>query len=216
MQADQSEPPDYELLAKIKGQANSPEEIDAAWQELYARHSEFLYRCLLKEKEKLERFGLDIEEIVFQTFQKVYRTRAKSFRQGTYVDAESARNHVTSWLLEIARKLLIDAVRRPKSVQTTFIDPTEPSNSLSRAECSTDVDEYIELHHCVRNTLTEEQQEVLWFFNDHYSTQTGKSHPPKELLTEFSGRMNSNPTALRKSYERIKSKLAESLKPIYK
>ncbi len=216
MQADQSEPPDHQLLLTIKEEHNSLEMVETAWKTLYARHAEFLYRCLLKEKAKLDRFGVDLEEIVFQTFDKVYRTKAKSFRPGSYANIEAARNHVTSWLIEIAKNLLVDAVRRPKSVSAAFVETTEPNNSLSKAESVDAVDEHVELHMCIRSVLTDNQQDVLWFFMEHYSSETGMSHPPKEVLAEFATQMNSSSVALRKAYERIKKKLKESLKPVYK
>ncbi|GAA4446225.1 sigma-70 family RNA polymerase sigma factor [Novipirellula rosea] len=210
------EPPDHELLDKIKCSDSEETEVAKAWKELYARHHEFLYGCLNRERANLERFGIDVEEIVCRTFQRVLRTKARSFVVGEYQSNAQSRNHVTSWLLEIARKLLIDAVRRPRSVKAAFLDPTEPDNSLAKAEYEDDVDSFADLHRRIRQQFTDKQQEIIWFFIDHYSPQTGKSHPPPELIAEFAHKLDSNPAALRKQYERLKKKLAESFEPASK
>jgi DNA-directed RNA polymerase specialized sigma24 family protein len=75
----QSEPPDEELIRRIQRKKDDFASSAAAFEILYRRHIQFLYRCVRHADQRLVGFAIGAEDIVDETFAKVWLTAADSF-----------------------------------------------------------------------------------------------------------------------------------------
>lgn len=210
------DPKDDELMLRIKRRNADPALADEAFETLYERHHQLLFKSIENANHKLVGFGIDAADIVIETFDKVWNGAADTFNPGNYDKPDGRFVHVQFWLQTIAKNLLKATLRKPGNLLP--IDPIGDSESLFGSileEFDTDADEsgndsYEWLHRLVASSLKEREQAIIWFKIASYDRETGKSEPPADELEGFCREWKIKPLAFRKAYSRALEKLANA------
>jgi len=207
----QAEPPDEELIRKIRSKETNAGAAEAAFTTFYDRHVQFLYRCIASADRVLVGHALGAEDIVIETFEKVWQGGADSYEQPPGLSARDASLRTEKWLATIARNLLKDKLRSRKIVLP--LDPGENEELFTdRADDNLVVD-HLQLVGLVGSALSERDAAIVWFKIDHYNPETRQSQPPAEELDTFCREWELSPAALRKAYERAIAAIRLALSP---
>ncbi|MCI0535516.1 MAG: hypothetical protein L0Z50_09820 [Verrucomicrobiales bacterium] len=211
-----TEPPecrDDELLLLIRDKEANPALADSAWLELYRRHAEFVYRCLLRAR-RLVGTGFDEEDVVVRTFEHVYLKAASSFRAGDYSGPEDARRHVRKWLNQIAQFQLLNLVA---SREAACLMPRDPHSLVKRIwpddrpewDGSEELDRVRDIATRVLDHL---DFQIVWFKMQHFDPVTRISSPPSDELATFCEVHGISKELLRQRYVRALAQLKEALR----
>jgi DNA-directed RNA polymerase specialized sigma24 family protein len=200
-----SEPPDEELLQHMRRKQEDFPAAREAWGVFYVRHVQFLYRCIANADRVLVGFGIGAEDIVEETFTKVWESGADSFSVPQELDPEEATLCCKGWLAKIARNLIRDKLRSRKP---DLVDPDENEELFTAPE--TAVEQFLGIHQLVTRTLSERDAAIVWFKIGYYNPDTGKSQPPRDVHDAFCKERGITPDVLRKAYDRALKLLGEA------
>jgi DNA-directed RNA polymerase specialized sigma24 family protein len=207
----QAEPPDEELIRKIRDKEADPGAAEEAFTAFYERHVQFLYRCVASAERRLVGFGLGAEDIVIETFEKVWRRAAHSFSQPAGLSPEGASLRARQWLASIACNLVKDRLRSRKHLLP--IDPGENEELFAEGTDCAFAAGHLQLIELVASALSPRDAAIVWFKVEHYDPETRQSQPPTEDLETFCQQWALSPAALRKAYERALATLRLALFP---
>lgn len=203
----QSEPPDEELLQRMRRKNEDCAAAREAWGVFYLRHVQFLYCCVANADRILVGFAIGTEDIVEQTFTKVWESAADSFCLPEGLDRGAATLCCKAWLATIARNLVRDKLRSRKNDP---IDPDENVALFAALEADEAVVQCLGIHQLVTRTLSERDAAIVWFKIRYYDPETKKSQPPHDAHDAFCKEWSITPGTLRKAYERSLTALSEA------
>jgi DNA-directed RNA polymerase specialized sigma24 family protein len=206
--SDIPEPPDEELLERMR---RKQEDFPAAredWGVFYERHVQFLYLCVSSADRALAGRGIGTEDIVEATFTKVWESAADSFQVPDGLAAEAAGRCCQAWLATIARNLVRDKLKARKP---DLVDPDENEELFPEPETPTE--QRLGMYDLVTRTLSERDAAIVWFKIRYYNPDTGKSQPPRDMHDAFCKEWGVTPDVLRKAYDRALKMLAEAYTP---
>jgi DNA-directed RNA polymerase specialized sigma24 family protein len=212
-----TEPPecrDDELILLIQKKDANPATADAAWLELYRRHSEFVFRCLQRSRRLIGK-GFDEDDVVERTFTHVYLKAASSFKPGEYSSTDDARRHVRRWLNQIAQFQLLNLIALR---DCAILMPRDPSawrlaSLEARQDHFADNDAESErVRQIVASVLDPLDLQIIWFKLQHYDPITGVAAPPADELAAFCETHEITKELIRKRYERALAKVEEALR----
>ena len=202
----QFEPPDEELLQRMRRKNENFPAAREAWSVFYLRHVQFLYCSVANADRILVGFAIGAEDIVEETFTKVWELAAE-FSSPEGLDQESATLCCKAWLATIARNLVRDKLRSRKNDP---IDPDENEALFTAPEAVEAVEQCLGLYQLVTRTLSERDAAIVWFKIGYYDPETGKSQPYRDAQDAFCKEWGITPDALRKAYERSLNVLREA------
>lgn len=202
-----SEPPDEELLQYIRRKQEDFSAARVAWGVFYARHVQFVYRCVFNADRVLAGCGLGTDDIVTETFTKVWETGADSFRVPDGLAPEEAGLCSKGWLATIARNLVRDKLRSRRPDQ---VDPDEHEELFPAPDAVDVVQQCLGIHQLVTRTLSERDAAIVWFKIQHYDPDTGLSQPPRDVHDAFCKEWRITPEVLRQAYGRALKLLCEA------
>ena len=198
------------LLGLIDRKNEDPDSAADAWVELHSRHVRFVYGCV-RDAGSLVGRGLDIEDIVEQTFQRVYLTAAETFRPGEYADDAAARRHVLGWLAAIARNEFFKAIESRGSEYLAVYEPDPEALSDSDSERAQQVGEpQKQLRQVAETVLSPDELEIVWLKMQYFDVDTGDSRLPSDELEKICTRQGITKAAFRKRYDRALDKIQEA------
>lgn len=207
----QAEPPDEELIRKIRDKEDDFRSAEEAFTIFYERHVQFLYRCVVNAERRLVGFGIGAEDIVIETFEKLWRGATTSFSQAPGLSPDDASLRAKKWLTSIACNLIKDKLRSRKHVLP--FDPGENEELFAEGVNCDSALAHLQLVELVTSTLSERDAAVVWFKIRHYDPDTRQSQPPAEDLGAFCLKWQLSPAALRKAYGRAIAALRSALSP---
>jgi len=212
MSETQAEPPDEELIRRIRNKESDFGAAHGAFTVFYERHAQFLYRCIRNADRRLVGYGLGTADIVEETFEKVWLGAAHSFFQPVGLSPTEAARRTDQWLASIACNLVKDKVRSRKHVLP--IDPGGENEELFAEDPDSRlVVAHIQLIEIVATALNERDAAIVWFKVGHYDRETRQSQPPAEELEAFCREWELSPAALRKAYQRALVTIRLALSP---
>lgn len=211
MSETQAEPPDEELIRKIRNKELDVNLAKEAFAAFYERHVQFLYRCVRNADRRLVGFGLGTPDIVEETFEKVWLGAAHTYSQPPGLSTSEATRRTEQWLASMACNLVKDKLRSRKQVLP--FDPTENAEPFAEVADSTLVVPHLQLIEFVATALSERDAAIVWFKVQHYDAETRQSQPPADELAAFCDEWDLTPAALRKAYERALTSIRQALAP---
>lgn len=212
MSETQAEPPDEELIRRIRNKETDFGAAQGAFTVFYERHAQFLYRCIRNADRRLVGYGLGTADIVEETFEKVWLGAAHSFSQPVGLSPPEAARRTDQWLASIACNLVKDKLRSRKHVLP--IDPCGENEELFAENTDSSlVVLHLQLIDLVATVLSERDAAIVWFKIRHYDPETRQSQPPAGELKAFCGEWQVTPAALRKAYERALITIRLALSP---
>jgi DNA-directed RNA polymerase specialized sigma24 family protein len=179
-----SEPPDEELLKRIRRKKVNFAAAKEAWEVFYVRHRQFLYRCVLNADRVLVGYGIGTDDIVVDTFAKVWESVADSFVVPDGMALGESTLCCKAWLATIARNLVLD---RLKSRKQDLVDPDENEELFTAPESA--AEQYLGIY---------------------YNSDTRQSQPPRDVHDAFCKEWGITPEVLRKAYNRALKLLGEA------
>lgn len=203
---DTPEPPDEELLERMRRKQEDFAAAREAWGVFYKRHVQFLYCCVFSADRVLAGRGIGTDDIVEATFTRVWESGADSFHIQDGLAPEKAMLCCQAWLAKIARNLVRDKLRARKP---ELVDPDEELFP----ESETPVEQCLGMYDLVTRTLSERDAAIVWFKIRYYNRDTGKSQPPRDVHDAFCKEWAITPDVLRKAYDRALKMLAEAYTP---
>lgn len=205
----QSEPPSDELLRRIRNKEDLPA-AKLAFTVFYERHIQFLFRCAHYAERQLVGYGIGAEDVVAETFEKVWFGAGNSFSRPDGLSAADAARRAQAWLVSIARNLVKDKLKSRKHILP--IDPRGENEELFATEpTSAPASPHLQLIEHVASCLSERDAAIVWFKIRHYNYETRQSQPPPEELEVFCKHWELTAAALRKAYERALATLRLTL-----
>ena len=205
----QTEPPDEELIRRIQRKKDDFSTSVTAFTIFYDRHVQFLYRCVRHADQRLVGFAIGAEDIVEETFTKVWLTAADSFSFSDGLPPEEANLRCAQWLASIACNLVKDKLKSRKNVFP--IDPGGENEALfAEPEPVAVVARCVEIHQAVTMTLSERDAAIVWFKVGYYDPETGQSQPPRSAQDAFCKEWGITSATLRKAYERALSAIGKA------
>lgn len=202
------EPPDEELLERMRRKQEDFAAAREAWGVFFKRHVQYLYRCVSSADRVLAGRGIGTNDIVEATFTKVWESAADSFRIPVGLDPEAAGHCCQAWLSTIARNLVRDKLRARKP---ELVDPDENEELFPQPE--TPAEQCLGMYDLVTRTLSERDAAIVWFKIGYYNPDTGQSQPPRDVHDAFCKEWGITPDLLRKAYDRALKLLAEAYTP---
>ncbi len=202
-----SEPPDEELLQRMRCKQEDFPAARAAWGVFYARHVQFVYRCVFNADRVLAGSGAGTDDIVTETFTKVWETGADSFQVPNGVDPCTADHHCKAWLATIARNLVRDKLRSRKP---ELVDPGENENLFAAPETVDGAQQCHGIYEMVTRILSARDAAIVWFKMRYYNPETGESQPPRDVHDAFCKEQRITPAVLRQAYGRALKLLCEA------
>jgi RNA polymerase sigma factor (sigma-70 family) len=205
---DVSQASDDVLLAHIRDKENA-ETARAAWGAFYSRHIEFLFAVCFRTYGKT--LGQDgAENLVEDTFLRVYTTGAATYRGTDLLDPDAQRLQVRGWLTSIAHNIACDTLRGRRSAigiqlqheawQDQCDDLDLPVSNTTKRICE-----------LMGSILGEREQDVLrTTFHWHDPT---KEHQklPAPVLADLASRWKTTPENVRQIRSRALNKLKAAL-----
>lgn len=207
----QAEPPDEELLRKIRDKDDDVRSAEEAFTIFYDRHVQFVFRCVANAERRLVGFGIGAEDVVIETFERVWRGASASFSQPPGLSPKDAALRVRQWLASIACNLIKDKLRSRKHV--LLLNPGENEGLFVEGADSDLVIAHLQLVESVAATLSERDAAIVWFKIAHYDPDTCQSQPPAEDMEAFCRNWELSPATLRKAYVRALATLRQALSP---
>lgn len=206
----QVEPPDEELIRNIREKERDIGAAKRAFAVFYDRHVQFVFRCVRDADKQLVGYGLGTDDIVEETFAKVWSSGANSYRPVGSFSPDAACLRTRQWLASIACNLVKQTLRSRKHVLP--VDPGGENEELFAATPPpTSAAAHVQLMQVVASSLSERDAAIVWFKIGHYNTETRQSQPPPDELKAFCKEWSIAPPALRKAYERALVTLREAL-----
>jgi DNA-directed RNA polymerase specialized sigma24 family protein len=205
----QAEPPDEELIRKIRDKERDFSAAGRAFTVFYVRHAQFVYCCVRRADKQLVGYGLGAEDIVEETFSKVWECGANSFSMPSSLAPKAARLRTRQWLVAIACNLVRNKLRSAKHVLP--VDPCENDDLFVFDHPARSVTSHVQLMQLVASCLSERDAAIVWFKSGYYNRETGQSQPPLEELKAFCREWHIELAALRKAYERAIVTLRDAL-----
>jgi DNA-directed RNA polymerase specialized sigma24 family protein len=202
------EPPDEELLQRMRRKQEDFPAAREAWGVFFKRHVQFLYRCVASADRVLAGRGIGTDDIVEATFTKVWESAADGFRIPDGLAPEAAGCCCQAWLATIARNLVRDKLKTRKP---ELVDPDEKEELFPQP--GTPVEQCLGMYDLVAGTLSERDAAIIWFKIRYYNPGTGQSQPPREVHDAFCREWGITPDVLRKAYDRALKLLAEAYTP---
>lgn len=181
----------------------------AAFAEFYGRHSRYLFAQCAR------RYAGEAEDIVADTFRRVYETAAQFDRTALadLSDTTAARRLVRAWVGQIVRWVAADhfANRDRHGVTVTperisslpdnrCADPTNPAGD---SELVTEVRKVV-------GTLPEREQAIVWVLAHSWSPELGRLRWTQEDLDAIGERFD----LTRENIRQIRSRLVRRLRPL--
>ncbi len=201
----QLESTDKELLRRIGQKEDDFATAREAWGLFYVRHHQFLYCCVAKAGRVLAGCGIGTEDVVTETFTKVWESGADSFSEPEGLDREEATLRCKAWLATIARNMVRDKLRSRKP---ELVDPDENEELFTAPE--TAAEQCLGIHQLVMRTLNERDAAIVWFKIRYYNPDTKQSQPPRDVHDAFCKEWGITPNALRKAYDRALKLLSDA------
>jgi hypothetical protein len=171
----------------------------------YVRHRQFLYRCVLNADRVLVGYGIGTDDIVVDTFAKVWESVADSFVVPDGMALGESTLCCKAWLATIARNLVLD---RLKSRKQDLVDPDENEELFTAPESA--AEQYLGIYELVTRTLGERDAAIVWFKICYYNSDTRQSQPPRDVHDAFCKEWGITPEVLRKAYNRALKLLGEA------
>lgn len=208
----QERPPDVatasddELLALMRYGEN-PERARAAWAEFYSRHVGFLHGVCVRAY--ATRLRDEVQDLVAQTFRRVFTHGARTYRAADSGDAESRLRRLQGWLTTIAEGLARDMLRGPRrpGIQIEQEEWQEvPEHSGEPVSETT-----AEVRRLMQSILTDREEDVLRTTFHWYDPTKEHQKLPEEVLAELARRWNTTPDNIRQIRSRALRKLKDAL-----
>jgi len=204
------EPSDDDLL-RIIGQKEDREAAKIAWESLYNRHVKYLLGvCRQAYGWRLGPSAMD--DLVSETFIRVYETAAASYRPGAMADPDLRRQQVRAWLAAIAGHIALGLLCGRKIDAPIHLNQDEWQDvaHVSSEPESKLVAEVCRVMHLV---LTDKEQDVIRSTFLWNTPARDFQRMPESELVELASRYGTNATNIRKIRERALKKLRDALAP---
>jgi DNA-directed RNA polymerase specialized sigma24 family protein len=206
----QVEPPDEELIRKIREKERDVSAAKRAFAVFYDRHVQFVFRCVRNADKQLVGYGLGTDDIVEETFAKVWSSGANSYSLAGSFSPDAAYLRTRHWLASIACNLVKQNLRSRKHALP--VDPRGENEELFATEPPPNsAAAHVHLMRAVASSLSERDAAIVWFKSGYYNIDTRQSQPPPDELETFCKEWNIAPAALRKAYGRSLVTLREAL-----
>lgn len=205
-----SEPSDDVLLARISDKSDESS-CRAAWGTFYGRHAEYLYGvCMRAYRTKLGETG--VEDLVAETFLKVYDKAAETYQPAGDGDADYRRQRVRAWLGTIAKNLVRDTLRGRKRLPVSRLEHDEWRDIPEHEQCpqSASSDEVCRV---MERVLSEREQDVLRVTFHWHDPAKDHQKLPDEAVDELARLWNLKPDNIRQIRRRALQKLKNALPP---
>jgi RNA polymerase sigma factor (sigma-70 family) len=201
---------DDELL-RIIGQREDLEAAKISWEALYNRHVKYLLGvCRRAYGWKL---GVSAtEDLVSETFIRVYKTAAASYRPGTATAPDLRRQQVRAWLAAIARHIALGLLCGGKTDAPLHLNPDE-WQEIAHVTGEPESELVTEVSRLMQLVLTDKEQDII---RSTFLWNIPASHfqrMPESELAELASRYGTNATNIRKIRERALKKLRDALAP---
>ena len=199
---------DGDLLALISDKENA-ERARAAWGAFYSRHIKFLYAlCTRTYGKSLGHDG--VENLVADTFLRVFTSGAATYRGVELGDAEAHRRQVQGWLNSIAQSLACDMLRGGRKRIGTQLEQEEWQH---QSECLDLPVSKATLRTCelMKSSLTEREEDVLRTTFHWYDPTKKHQRLPEPVLADLARRWNTTPDNVRQIRSRALKKLKAAL-----
>jgi RNA polymerase sigma factor (sigma-70 family) len=207
---DGNELSDDVLLARISDKTDESS-CRAAWGTFYERHAEYFYGvCMRTYRTILGETG--VEDLVSETFLKVYDRSAASYRPAESGDVDFRRARVRAWLAAIAENLVRDIFRGRKRLPESRLEHEEWRDVSEHDKCAQSTATQ-EVCRVMEEVLSERERDVLRVtFHWHDPT---KDHQklPDEAVEELERLWDLKPDNIRQIRRRALQKLKAALPP---
>lgn len=201
-----TEPPDHELLRRIRNRDADSNTAERAFNLFFARHREYVFDQIGYAKRKLNAKGIDEADFCIGVFRKVWDSGSRTYSVDRANGTVEERLSVRAWLGTIAKNLLREELRDRHKV-------CEPGREFERRTEDAADDaavrqgiNAVELVQTVGAVLSERDAKVVWFKIEAYDPATGNAEPDSDAVLTFCNENEITPGYLRKIYSRsIKS-----------
>lgn len=195
-----SEPPDDELIAAMARQNENLEAAKAAFRIFFNRHRDYMIHHMRRVNARLAGYGLGVEDVVQEVFEKVWRSGHKSFKPEKRTPGACPLASTRSWLTTITLRKVQNILRRRSKDDP--IDPVDNEDLFVEPRRENSVQNAISVQQMVQNALSETDAAIVWFKMQYYDRETGESQPPREELDDFLAKHKLTDAAFRKRYSR--------------
>jgi len=207
---DGSEPSDDVLLARISDKSDESS-CRAAWGTFYERHAEYLYGvCMRAYRTILGETG--VEDLVAETFLKVYDKGAASYEPAEDGDADYRRQRVRAWLGTSAKNLVRDILRGRKRLPMSHLEHEEWQDVPEHDGCpqSKSAEKVCRV---MEEVLSERERDVLRVTFHWHNPAKDHQKLPDEAVEELARLWNLKPDNIRQIRKRALQKLKAALPP---
>lgn len=194
------EPPDEELIAAMGRQNEDLETAKAAFRIFFHRHRDYMIHHTRRVNARLAGYGLGVEDVVQEVFDRVWRIGHKSFKPERRTPGACPLASTRSWLTTITLRTIENILRRRSKVDP--IDPVDNEDLFVEPPYENKVRHAISVQQLVQNALSETDAAIVWFKMRYYDPETGESQPPREELADFLAKHKLTDAAFRKRYSR--------------
>lgn len=194
------EPPDEELIAAMGRQNENLEAAKTAFRIFFNRHRDYMVHHMRRVNGRLAGYGLGVEDVVQEVFNKVWKSGHKSFNPERRTLGACPLASTRSWLTTITLRIVENILRRRSKVDP--IDPVDNEDLFVEPSNEKRVRHAISVQHLVQSALSETDAAIVWFKMRYYDQETGESQPPRDELAEFLAKYGLTDAAFRKRYSR--------------
>ncbi|MHC4563817.1 MAG: RNA polymerase sigma factor [Planctomycetota bacterium] len=197
---------DADLMVAMAFAADDPPAAQAAWEEFYRRHVDYLYAVCLRAYGPLLGGPAGVADLVADTFRRAYQ-RAEGFHDGGVTDPDRLRLRTRAWLGRIAQRLAQTTLRGRSRRKETLIDLDHWQQVAKPADVA-DVDpERIAAVRAAVDSLNEREQIVIRTTFQWYLPDQPHQRLPNDVAAELARTLQTTPENLRQIRRRAMRKI---------
>ncbi len=197
------------LVGLMAGRQGALARARGAFEELYRRHAEAVYRGLAWTP-LARHYGR--EDLVQAAFVRAFE-RAETFTPRGLAD-EASTTHVRAWLRAIARRIVLEQAPRDRNGIVSVIHVTRECWAGMRAaidEAKQPVPRRVQQLREELAALPERERTILLMYLEYHDSELARQHIPDEVQDELCAQFDIGRANLRKIISRQLRRLADRL-----
>ncbi len=195
---------DEDLLVLMSWKAEDLQIAQAACGEFYKRHSEYLFRRLIKHRDSLGDHG--VEDLVLDTFRRAFE-KAHTYKR-TGLDASVGTRNVRAWLGAVAHNLLRDQLKHPQVV-LKLVGDWEPYDEIAAPGTDSPDGAEDRLVQEALATLSDRERRIIDVTMQYYAPGEKNQRLPNGIAEELAAALETSVENLRQIRKRAFDKLRE-------
>jgi RNA polymerase sigma factor (sigma-70 family) len=198
---------DGELLHVLASEGRESPRVQAAWNEFYTRHVDYLYRVCMRAHRARIGEG-KVGDVVHDTFIRAYE------RAATYEEPEAAEDglrhrQIRAWLGQIANNIVMDLFRREP--QISFVDDKELQEVQVREEEPNESCGRLKLLEEALDNLSDREQDVLRATAQWYVPGQKQQRMPNSEMKRLAADLQTSAANIRQIRLRAIRKLEDAI-----